>query len=262
MIKRRLVILTLSAAALCVGTSPAAAQDARKIMDEVYRQDTSRDAVQQAHMAVTDKKGVTRQKKFVYRKIGSLGNSKTLIRFTDPQEVRGVGLLSINQKGAADRQWLYTPAHQRVRRVAPQEKSKRFLGTDFTHEDMAERPFDDFTYKMLAASEAVDGQPAYKIEVRPVTPDKSQYKYLHVWVAKDKPITLHADFYDDKDRKVRAMHASDVQKVSNIWVAKRLEMASPPDGTKTVLVIEDIRFNTGLREDLFTQQALEKGDAF
>src|SRR5262249_43020607 len=205
--------------------------------------------------------GVTRQKKFVFKKIGALGNSKTLLRFTDPAEVRGVGLLTVNQKGTADRQWLYTPAYQRVRRIAPQEKSKRFLGTDFTHEDMAERPFDDFTYKMLSPSEVIDGESAYKIEIRPVSADKSQYKYIHVWIARAKPVILHSDFYDDKDRKVRVMHAGDIQKISNIWVAKRLEMASPPDGTKTVLVLDAVRFNTHLREDLFTQQALEKGDA-
>ncbi|MBI1747293.1 MAG: outer membrane lipoprotein-sorting protein [Acidobacteria bacterium] len=239
-----------------------AAVDARRIIEEVYHQDSSRDTTYRAHMDVTNKKGVTRQKKFVFKKIGSLGNSKTLVRFTYPVEVQGVGLLTINQKGGPDRQWLYTPAIQRVRRVAPQEKSKRFHGTDFTHEDMAERPFDEFRYKLLSTSETVDGQAAYKIEIRPVAPEKSQYRYIHVWVARDKPVILHSDFYDDKDRKLRTMHADDIQRISNIWVARRLEMVSPLDGTKTLLVLDEVHFNQGLRNDLFTQQALEKGDAF
>jgi len=34
------------------------------------------------------------------------------------------------------------------------------------------------------------------------------------------------------------------------------------DSTRTVLLIEEIRFNTGLKEDQFTQQALEKADGF
>src|SRR5262245_59874267 len=127
----------------------AAAQDARKIMDAVYKQDTSRDATWRARLDVYDKKGNVRSKKYSLRKLGSLGDSKTLARFTDPAEVRGVGLLTYNQTGVGDRQWLYTPAIQRTRRIAPQERSRKFLGTDFTNEDMAERVLDDYSYKII-----------------------------------------------------------------------------------------------------------------
>jgi outer membrane lipoprotein-sorting protein len=239
-----------------------AAADARKIMEAVYHQDTSRDATWRAVMEVTDKKGTVRRKKFTFRKLGSLGDSKTLVRFTDPPDVRGVGLLSINIKGTADRQWMYTPAIQRTRRIAPQEKSRRFLGTDFTHEDMAERVLDDFEYRMLGETGMIDGRKTYKIEATPVAPDRSQYKFIYLWVAQDIPYVIHAEMYDQRGQKVRVFHASALEKISGIWVAKRIEMSSSLESTKTLLVIEEIRFNTGLKEDLFTQYALEKGDVF
>jgi hypothetical protein len=238
------------------------APDARKIMEAVYHQDTSRDSTWRAVMDVYDKKGTARRKKFSFRKLGSLGNSKTLVRFTEPPDVRGVGLLSINIKGAADRQWMYTPAIQRIRRIAPQEKSRRFLGTDFTHEDMAERVLDDFQYRMLGETDTIDGRHTYKIESRPISPDRSQYKFMYLWVPQDIPYVVHAEMYDQRDQKVRVFHASALERISGIWVAERIEMSSPLENTKTILMIEDIRFNTSLKEDLFTQQALEKGDMF
>jgi hypothetical protein len=238
------------------------APDARKIMEGVYRQDTSRDTIWRAVMDVVDKKGTTRRKKFMFRKIGSLGDSKTLVRFTDPAEVRGVGLLSINQGGTADRQWMYTPAIQRVRRIAAQERRQRFIGTDFTNEDMAERVIDDYTYKLLSEGEEVDGRKTYKIEGRPVSPDKSQYSYVYLWVPQDIPYVVLAEMYDKQGQKLRVLKAGALEKISGIWVAKHIEMSSPPEGTKTNLIIEEIRFNTGLKEDLFTQQALEKPDMF
>jgi len=240
----------------------SAAPDARQIMEMVYHQDTSRDATWRVVMETVDKKGVTRQKKFLFRKLGSLGDSKTLVRFTDPAEVRGVGLLSYNQKGASDRQWMYTPAIQRTRRIAPQERSRRFLGTDFTHEDMAERVLDDFAYRMLGEGEVVDGHKTYKIEAKPVAPDRSQYKLIHLWVAQDLPYTLHAEMFDQNGQKVRVLQASNLEKIAGVWVAKRMEVSSPSENTKTTLVIQEVRFNTGLKEDLFTQQALEKAEAF
>lgn len=236
------------------------ATDARKVMEGVYKQDTSRDTIWRARMDVYDKKGAVRSKKFTMRKIGGLGNSKTLVRFTDPAEVRGVGLLSINESGTADRQWLYTPAIQRVRRIAAQERRQRFLGTDFTNEDMAERVLDDFTYKLLGEGEVVDGHKTYKIEARPASPDKSQYAYIYLWVPQDVPYTVLAEMYDKNGQRLRVLKNSDLTRVSNIWVAKRIEVSSPAEGTKTVLIVDEIKFNTGLKEDLFTQQALEKPD--
>ncbi|MBK8313072.1 MAG: outer membrane lipoprotein-sorting protein [Acidobacteria bacterium] len=190
--------------------------DARKIMDTVYKQDTSRDTTWRAKMDVYDKKGSVRSKRFVFTKIGSLGNSKTLIRFFDPAEVRGVGLLSINQGGTADRQWMYTPAIQRVRRIAAQERRQRFLGTDFTNEDMAERVIDDFSYTVLSEGELVDGRKTYKIEGRPVSPEKSQYSYVYLWVPVDLPYVVLGEMYDKQGQRQRIYKATSLEKISGI----------------------------------------------
>jgi hypothetical protein len=234
------------------------AQDARKIMESVYKQDNSRDTTWRGKMDVVDKKGTVRSKKFLMRKLGGLGNSKTIARFTDPPEVRGVGLLSINEGGATDRQWLYTPAIQRVRRIAAQERRQRFIGTDFTNEDMAERVIEDFSYKLLGEGEEVEGRRTYKIEARPISPDKSQYSYLYIWTPQDIPYSVLVEMYDKQGQRQRILKASNLEKISGIWVARRVEMSTPAEGTKTVLTLEDVRFNTGLKEEMFTQQALEK----
>lgn len=240
----------------------AQAQDARQIMDTVYKQDNSRDTYWRARLEVFDKKGTLRSKKFSLRKLGSLGNSKTLARFTDPAEVRGVGLLTYNQTGVGDRQWLYTPAIQRTRRIAPQERSRKFLGTDFTNEDMAERVLDDYSYKIIGQGEMIEGRKCYKIEARPVAADRSQYSYVYIWVPVDVPYSVLAEMYDKAGQRVRILKASQLEKISGIWVAKQVEVSTPADGTRSVMVMEEIKFNSGLKEDMFTQQALEKADVF
>jgi hypothetical protein len=238
------------------------AYDPHQVMEGVYRQDNSRDATWRAQMETTDKKGTVRRKKFTFRRLGSLGNSTTLVRFNDPAEVRGVGLLSLNQAGGGARQWMYTPAIQRVRRIAPQERGRKFLGTDFTNEDMAERVLEDFQYTALSEGEMMNGRKTYKIEGRPVSPDRSQYSYVYLWVAQDVPYVLYAQMYDEKGQRIREYHATQIERINGIWVAKRVEMLTPQEGTRTVLTIDEVRFNNGLKEDLFTQQALEKPDMF
>jgi len=236
--------------------------DARKIMEAVYKQDTSRDAKWRATLETIDRKGTVRRKNFSFSRLGSFGNSKTLVRFTDPAEVRGVGLLSINQRGNNERQWMYTPAIQRVRRIAPQERARRFIGSDFSNEDMAERVLEDFEYRLLAEHEVIDGRKTWKIEVKPVSADRSQYRHIYAWVLEDIPGVIMAEYYNEDQQRVRIMKASQIEKTSDIWVARHIEMSTPAEMTRTVLIIEDVRFNTGLKEELFTQQALEKIDAY
>ena len=157
---------------------------------------------------------------------------------------------------------MYTPAIQRVRRIAAQERRQRFLGTDFTNEDMAERILDDFSYRLIGEGEVVDGRRTWKIEARPVSPDRSQYAWIYLWVPQDVPYATLVEMYDRQGQRLRILKASQLEKISGIWVARNLEMTSPIDNTRTVLFIEEIRFNTGLKEELFSQQSLEKPNVF
>jgi outer membrane lipoprotein-sorting protein len=254
----------LKGAVFCIALFSLAAHpvsadtDAKTVMAGVYQQDTSRDAAVRATLDVTGKDGHTVRKRFVLRRIGSFGNGKTLVRFTDPAELRGVALLSINEPGVTDRQWIYIPATERVRSVSPRERSERFAGSDFTYEDIAERSFDDFTYKLLPAEDIIENHKTYKVEADPVAPDRSQYKYIYYWVAQDVPCILHAEMYGPDGTKIREMHAGALRKEAGIWGARKTEMRTLTDGTKTVLTIDEVHLNTGLDAAWFTPEALEK----
>lgn len=250
----------ICAAIVCLMGVPGfgAPPDARKIMEDVYGQDTSRGTFMRASFEVFDKQGHRAKKEFTYRRIGSPGDSKTLAVFTAPEEIRGVALLSINRRGVNDRQYMYIPATQRVRTVAPQERSARFIGTDFTFEDIAEPVLDDFTYRLLGEAEIIDGHKTWKVVATPVDSSRSQYKYIYYWVAQDVPVILHAEMYDAQGREVRVLHASQIKRVSGIVGARRTEMTSVLTGTRTVLVIDDVKFNLKMDEKLFTPEGLEQ----
>ena len=239
----------------------SAPPDARTVMEGVYEQDKSHDMTIRANLDIFGKDGKGQKKKFVLKRLGGLGDSKTLLMFTDPAEIKGVTLLSIIHKGDPDRQWLYTPAIERVRSIAPRERTEPFAGSDFTYEDIAERVLDDFTYKMLSDGEVMQGHKTYKIEATPVAADRSQYKYVYFWVGQDVPVILAAEMYDQNGKKVREFHASGLKKVNGITGARHLEMISPLENTRTVLTIDDAQFNTGLDEKLFTPEALASSGA-
>jgi len=238
----------------------AAAQtpSARELMAKVYGQDTSHDVTLRATLQVFRKDGATRRKKLFLYRIGSPGDSKTLVRFTDPPELQGVVLLSINRKGDSVRQWIYLPATQRVRPVAPRDRSGSFAGSDFSYEDIGERVLDDFSYRFLKEQDTIDGHKTFKVEATPVAPGLSQYGFVYYWVGQDIPVILHAELYDPQGRLVRGFHASQLKKVSGIWGARRIEMSSAQGDSRTTFTIEDAHFNTNLSDDLFNPEALDR----
>jgi outer membrane lipoprotein-sorting protein len=244
--------------AICLGGKALAADapSARAIMEGVYSQDSSKDVTLKASFEIFNKLGQSSKKEFTLRRMGAPGDSKTLVVFTAPKEIAGVTLLSINQRGANEKQYMYIPAQQRVRGVATQERTARFLGTDFTFEDIGERVLDDFNYKLLGDTDVIDGHKTYKIEATPVDASKSQYKYIYFWVDQDAPVVLFEELYDAQGQKVRVLHATDIRREKGIWGARNTEMATVPDGTKTVLRIDEVKFNTKPDENLFTPDGM------
>lgn len=238
------------------GVVSATTPSAQKVMEDVYRQDTNHDITMKANFQVYDNQGHSAKKEFIYRRIGGPGASKVEVVFTAPKEIRGVALLSVNQPGLQELQYIYTPATDRVRSVVPQERSARFIGTDFTYEDIGERALGDFTYRMIDDSETMDGHKTYKVEATPVDASRSQYKYVYYWVAQDVPVILFTELYDAQGHKVRVLHATDLKHESGVWGARHTEMRTVQDGTRTVLTIDSVKFNTKPDEKLFTPQGL------
>jgi len=239
-------------------TAPAFSDiDARKILEGVYEQDTSHDTSMRAVFDIFDRDGHKTTKKFLLFRLGSPGDSKTLVRFTDPAEIRGVTLLSYNHKGDTDRQWLYIPATQRTRSVTPRERSEKFAGTDFTYEDVEERVLDDFHHRLLSENETIDGHKTYKVEAKPADEGRSQYGHIYYWVGQSVPVILHAEMYNSDGKLVRELHASSLKKVSGIWGARHVEMQSVAEKTRTVLTVDEAKFNQHLDEKLFTPESLE-----
>jgi len=232
------------------------AQDARTIVAEAQRRSASQSQHYEGLLQVFDSKGTIADKRWTLDRIGSHGNSKTILRFTLPAEVKGVALLVANHPDRASDQWMWTPGIERDRRIALQDRSQRFFGTDFSFEDMEERDVDQFDYS-LAGEETIDGAACWKVESVPRQTKTSQYTRSIVWVRKDNYTIARIDSFV-KAETVRRLTYSDIQNIQGIWTARRLEMADLRRGSRTRLTLDKLAYNVPMKEEDFTLQALRR----
>src|SRR5712672_2525733 len=162
----------------------AAAQDVRQIVSEAQNRSRSKSQRYEGTLEVIGSSNKVSLKRWIYERIGSFGESKSILRFTAPPEVKGVALLIVNHPDRASDQWMWTPAIERDRRIALQDRSTRFFGTDFSFEDLEERDVDQYEYS-LAGDDVVDGAACWKIQSTPKQTKSSQYTRSVVWVRKD-----------------------------------------------------------------------------
>jgi hypothetical protein len=243
-------------AAVLIFAFAAAAQDARQIVTEAQKRSVAESQRYEGILQVGDSRGRTTEKRWRYDRIGSAGQSKAVLRFTAPAEVKGVALLIHNHPDRASDQWMWRPAIGRDQRIALQDRSTRFFGTDFSFEDLEERDVDQYDYRMLG-EEAIEGATCWKIESRPRRTKTSQYTHALLWIRKDNYTFAQIESFKG-DQLIRRLKYRDVRNVQGIWTPMSLEMHDAGRNSRTVMRIEKLQYNAPMQEADFTVQALRR----
>jgi hypothetical protein len=235
---------------------PLFAQDARQIVEESQRRGRANSQRYEGFLEVIGSNSKVSKKSWNTTRLGSYGNSKATIRFTAPAEVKGVALLVVNHPERSSDQWMWTPAIGRDRRIALQDRSTRFFGTDFSFEDLEERDVDQFDFR-LTGEGPIDGAPCWRIEAHPRQGKVSQYTLTRMWIRKDNYVPVQYQNFV-KEQLARRLHATDIQNVQGIWTARTLEMTDLRRNSRTILRIEKLEYNVPMKDDDFTVQALRR----
>ena len=228
--------------------------DARTIMQETQRRTEVKSYQYDGLLQAFDGANKLTEKRWTLQRVGSHGQSKAVVRFTTPAEVKGVALLIFNHPDRASDQWMWTPALERDRRIALQDRSTRFFGTDFSFEDLEERDVDQYDHSMLG-SDTIDGIGCWKIQSTPKQSKTSQYSRSIIWIRKDTYAPARLDNFA-KDEVVRRLIYSSFENVQGIWTARQLDMAEVRRSSRTRLTLQDVKYNLPLKDETFTLLAI------
>ncbi len=182
---------------------------------------------------------------------------KSLIIFDRPKDVRGTALLTFSHKTGSDDQWLYLPALKRVKRIASNNKSGPFMGSEFAYEDISSQEVEKYTYKYLR-DEACGDLQCFVVERYPVD-KKSGYTRQVTWIDQAEYRPIKIDFYDRKQSHLKTLtfHGYELYQDKH-WRPSKLEMVNLQTGKSTTLGFSDYSFKNGLEDGDFDQASLAR----
>ena len=207
--------LFLIIAALGLVTAGAAvAEDADQLMKDshmayYYAADGGHAKVE---MTVVDKKGRERVREFwmLRRDVEDMGDQRYYTYFIAPADVRRTAFLVHKHADGNDDRWLYIPALDLVKRIAADDRSSSFVGSDFTYEDVSGRlPVLD-AHELLG-EESLGERPTFKVKSTPKEAGTADWDHKLSWICQETKLPLKEEYYDKKGALVRIFSIETVE---------------------------------------------------
>ncbi len=211
-----------------------------------------------------DNGGIRERKMTVLSKLQDNGvDSRLVIRFSAPADIRGTTFLQVEHSAADDDIWIYLPALKKSRRLVANNKRDSFVGSDFAYGDILPPRMELYRHS-LVRSESVGGRDFYVIESVPkdvAVQRASGYARKTTWVAKDSYLESKVEYYDEAGRLLKTQTVTDprlVDKEHNRWLAGRREMVNHQSAHKTIFTLAHIEIGKSLPDSAFTTRAIEQ----
>ena len=260
------IVLASLIVAPSAGAAYADDAKAREIMTKVEDRDEGDNMVSEMEMILIDKNGSKRTRKIKSFTKFFREDRYRLLFFLHPADVKDTGFLTYDYDDPAksDDQWLYLPALRKSKRIATEDKSGSFMGSDFTYYDMTRRSVEDYDFKLLKEQE-VGGHKTWLIEAVPRRKEimeESGYTKSVFFVRQDNYVPIRGVHWLQSGGKLRYQEVKKLELIDGIWTSLEIHMTTKAGKTvshKTVLKFNDIKYNQPLEEEKFTLRVLEKG---
>lgn len=254
--RKSAVIYAAAVLAYCAGTARAADLTAQEIANRsaeraYYQADNGRADVS---MTITDRQGRTRERELTILRrdqTDGLGEQKYYVYFHEPSDVRGTVFLVWKYLDKSDDRWLYLPALDLVRRIAASDERTSFVGSHFFYEDVSGRSPTEDTHELVGEDATY-----YQLKSTPKNPGEVEFAYFVSYIDKETFIPVQTTYTDPNGEEYRIYRVEKVETIDGFPTVTRSRMRDLNREGETVLEYREVRYNTGIEEDIFEQRYL------
>lgn len=263
-----LTLLVLSS----VTNGPAEAADdpeARAVMERVDARDDGDNRTADMQMVLIDKRGKERDRKIATFVKDKGEDTLRLMFFLHPADVKDTAFLTYDydDHDRDDDQWLYLPALRKTKRIATSDKSGSFMGSDLNYSDMTTRDLEDYDFRFYEKGKEskVRDKKVWVIWAMPRSKDivdETGYEKSLLFVRPDIDMVVRAINWVKDGGYLKYLDLRRLEQIEGIWVATETLVTKKRGKStvhKTILTLENVRFNQALDFEQFTIRRMEKG---
>lgn len=233
---------------------PTAKQVIEKVLEHDFWGLSGAEVAAQA--LVKDKGGGTRN--YVFSAISRKYQkylTKSMVRFRGPPDLAGAGFLQIQKEAGDDERYIYLPDLRRSRRVAANQRSQAFMGTDFNFADMDRRDLREGKYQ-AGPDKKMAQFDCYQVVVQPLRKD-SPYSKVEMVVRKKDYVPLELKMFDKAGIHLKTLTVLQIKTISGKPYITKSQMSNRRDQHSTVLVLNKIRPRDDIPDTEFTANKLQ-----
>ena len=231
---------------------PVHAQDAREIIkkadEKMQGEKTSQSTMTMTIVRPTWQREVT-------FKSWTKGRDYSLALVTAPAKEAGQTFLKRETE-----MWNWNPTINRLIKLPPSMMSQGWMGSDFSNDDLLKESsiVVDYTHTIIGEEE-IDGWDCYKIELIPLENAAVVWGKIFKWIAKEEFLQMKTEYYDEDDYLIKTELAYDMKTMGGRLIPSKFELIpEEEEGHKTVVVMDDIKFNEPLPDSFFSQQNMKR----
>jgi hypothetical protein len=243
--------------------------EARAIMERVDARDDGDNQTADMNMTLIDRNGGGRIRKIATFTKDKGADTMRLMFFLQPADVKDTAFFTIDYDDPVhdDDQWLYLPALRKTKRIATTDKSGSFMGSDLNYADMTDRELEDYDYRFYekGREQTFNGIKTWAIWAIPRSKkvvEEIGYEKELLFVRQDNDFIIRSIHWIENSADLKYMMVNQLEKIDGIWVATDMQVTRKTGKQtvhKTVLQLDNVRFNQDLDETLFSVRQMEKG---
>jgi glycosyltransferase involved in cell wall biosynthesis len=238
--------------------------NARDIMEKNFFVSKVSTLMVESTMVLIDARGQKRERRNITLiKLQPNGmDSKVVVKFSTPADIKGTGVLQIEHIDGDDDMWIYLPALKKIRRLVANNKKDSFAGSDFSYGEINLPKVDQYKHTLLRA-EKVDAFDCHVIESVPANDtvkSNSGYSKKVTWVRTDNFLEAKVEYYDLAGRLLKTQKTGKHQLIEPDkarWFALYREMTNHQNGHRTTLDAAKADA-VAISDDMFTTRFLER----
>lgn len=156
--------------------------------------------------------------------------------------------------------WNWNPTINRLIKLPPSMMSQGWMGSDFSNDDLLKESsiVVDYTHRIIAEEE-IDGWDCYKIELIPLEDAAVVWGKIYKWISREEFLQMKSEYFDEDDYLIKTEVAYDIKTMGGRLIPSKFELIpEEEDGHKTVVVMDDIKFNEPISDSFFSQQNMKR----